>query len=272
MSVAYLILCHNVPQHILMLAKRHLWAQYYIHLDAKVPLSRMNIFKAQPNIHLIRHQISVNWGGFSMIEATLALMQAALGHKENRYFHLMSGTCVPLLSAEQFVQQCAEHSDKALWLESRVAAHLRYRTRFYAPHADTKWQRHVLGKCLTQGLKWADKLLPSDEICLTGSQWFSANRDALAALFDLALSETAAHFEKRLVPDEHIWQYIVAQYPHLFEHINQSKRFIRMQQGNNHPEMLTLDHLWQARRDGYWFARKVNSNTMARFLDYEKQI
>lgn len=269
---AYLILCHHAPMHILVQAQRHRKSQFYLHYDAKSPLIKLDKLTNEPNIHLIRHRIDVHWGGFSMIEATLALIQAALANKDNHYFHLISGDCAPLLTPEQLANECAQQPQNTVWLTSQNTPHLRYRTRFNAPHADTNWQRNVYGKFLTFCLKLMDKLLPSKEICLSGSQWFSANRAALSILFDESLGEAAAHFEKKLVPDEHFFQYIVAKNAEKFNHINNNYRFIRFSAGANHPDFLTLDELQEAKKSGAWFARKVPPEQMIRWLNDETRI
>ena len=219
---AYLILCHHAPMHILVQAQRHRKSQFYLHYDAKSPLIKLDKLTNEPNIHLIRHRIDVHWGGFSMIEATLALIQAALANKDNHYFHLISGDCAPLLTPEQLANECAQQ--------------------------------------------------PSKEICLSGSQWFSANRAALSILFDESLGEAAAHFEKKLVPDEHFFQYIVAKNAEKFNHINNNYRFIRFSAGANHPDFLTLDELQEAKKSGAWFARKVPPEQMIRWLNDETRI
>lgn len=192
---AYLILCHRAPPHSHARATPPT-EQYYIHYDAKAPLIKLDSLKNQLNIHIVRNRIDVNWGGFSMIEATLVLIQAALANKNNRHFHLMSGDCVPLKTPEQLAQICQMQPENTVWLHSKNTPHLRYRTRFNAPHADTKWQRKLIGKILTRSLKIADKLIPSSETCLSGSQWFSANRAALQILFNESLGDPTAFFEK----------------------------------------------------------------------------
>ncbi|QMT31037.1 beta-1,6-N-acetylglucosaminyltransferase [Alysiella filiformis] len=272
MSHAYLILCHDAPRHVITLAMRHPKNHYYIHLDGKSPSKPLDILRGYKNIHILNNRIAVNWGGFSMILATLNLFQAALSQPENRYFHLMSGHCVPLVSPDFLTEQFQKWGDNTLFLQCKNTPNLRYRTRFNAPHADTLWQRHLIGKALTKLMKWADKLLPSSQNCFSGSQWFSADRMALQTLFGESLGDVAAYFEKKLVPDEHFFQYIVQNLPEKFNLINDNHRFVRFQNHANHPDFLSLDELWAAQREGAWFARKVSPENMARFLEYEPDL
>jgi len=88
----YLILSHRPLPHIAAHAARHPQAHYYIHHDAQSPRLTGSL-TTLPNVHLISHRIRINWGGFTMIEATLALIQAALANPDTRHYHLISGSC-----------------------------------------------------------------------------------------------------------------------------------------------------------------------------------
>ncbi len=269
MSHAFLILCHRVPRHIATLALQYPEHHYYIHYDAKLPINQLDCLQNYHNIHILNNRINIHWGDFSMILATLNLMQSALAHKDNRYFHLMSGDCVPLLSPDALTAQMAQFPEKSVFLQCQNVPRLRHRARFNAPHADTRWQRSLIGKILTKIIQLADYLIPSEQIGWQGSQWFSADRPALQILFNESLAEPADYFAKKLVPDEHFFQYIVKMLPEQFNLVENNHRFIRFNHHANHPDFLNLDELWQARRDGYWFARKATPETLARFLIYE---
>ena len=267
----YLILSHQPLPHIAVHAARHPQAHYYIHHDAQSPRLTGSL-TTLPNVHLISHRIRINWGGFTMIEATLALIQAALANPSTRHYHLISGDCAMLQSPQTLAAQCQTQPENTLWLHSQPSPQLRYRTRFNAPHADTAWQRSLPGKILTRSLKIADRILPSRQICLAGSQWFSANRAALKLLFDHSLGDNAALFEKKLVPDEHFFQHIAHQLSGSLNHINDNRRLIRFQDRANHPDTLSLDDLWAAKKNGAWFARKVSAENQMRWLEYEQDV
>lgn len=272
MSHAYLILCHTPPHHIATLATRHPEHHYYIHYDLKSPIIKLDFLKDLANVHILSNRVAVNWGGFSMILATLNLFQAALSRTDNRYFHLMSGDCVPLVSPDVMTIEFAKNGDNTLFLQCENVPRLRHRVRFYAPHADTSWQRSLFGKILTKIIQLADKILPNQQIGWQGAQWFSADRMALQTLFDESLGEPSDYFAKKLVPDEHFFQYIAKTQPEKFNLINDNHRFVRIPEGGNHADFLSLDELWAARKNGAWFARKVSPEHMARFLQYEAEV
>lgn len=273
MSHAYLILCHQAPRHLSLWAKRHPDSRFYVHYDAKSDLAELDFLRDLENVIILPNRVAIHWGGFSMVRATLSLFQAALSHSENRFFHLMSGCCVPLKSPNELSNAFNTLPENALLLESQSTPRLRYRTRFNALHADTNWQRHFLGKIYTKCLQVADQLWISNERCLSGSQWFSGTRLAIQALLnEKALDKAVLRFEKKLCPDEHFFQYLASRLPENITLINNNQRFIRFQAGKNHPDELNIDILLRAKKDGFWFARKVNEATLMRFLEQEKEV
>ena len=272
MNHAYLILCHTPPYHIATLAARNPTHHYYIHYDLKSPIIKLNFLHNHSNVHILPNRVAIHWGGFSMILATLNLFQAALAQPKNQYFHLMSGDCIPLISSEKLSNAFANKPDGTLFLQCENVPRLRHRMRFNAPHADTHWQRSILGRIITKIIQLADYIIPSELIGWRGSQWFSADRVALQNLFDESLGDSSDYFAKKLVPDEHFFQYIVKRLPEKFNLIEDDHRFIRFNDTANHPDFLSLDDLWAAQRSGAWFARKVSPQNAARFLEYETEI
>ena len=178
MSTAHLLLCHTPPHHLPLMAQRAPQHHFYVHYDAKSDAGGIAFLHGLPNVSVLPQRIDVRWGGFSMIEATLALMQAALAQPQHQYFHLMSGDCLPLQTPEAIERQMAAVGAGCLFLTCENVPRLRYRVRFSLPHADTSWQRSLTGKCLTKAAQCADRLLPSRQAAWAGSQWFSADRAA----------------------------------------------------------------------------------------------
>lgn len=270
MSTAYLVLCHQPAPHLLQWAKQQPQNRFYVHFDAKTAWSAVQALRDVPNIRIVSPRIDVRWAGFSMIVATLVLMQTALSDRKNRYFHLMSGACLPLQTAEYMAAQMDSIGAGCLHLECHNQPHLRYRVRFNLPHADTSWQRSLHGKLLTKGAQCLDKLLPTKLPAWSGSQWFSADRVALQYLFDNSLGDMTAHFEHKLCPDEHFFQHIVQQCvpsDGSLHWINDNRRYIQFAAHANHPKVLTQDEVAVAQGSGYWFARKVPSEILQHFWD-----
>ncbi|WP_225747827.1 beta-1,6-N-acetylglucosaminyltransferase [Eikenella sp. Marseille-P7795] len=274
MSSAFLILCHRPPLYWLRLAERHPEIRLLLHYDAKADIGALP--PLPPNAQLIPQRVDIRWAGFSMVQATLHLMRAALAEEGIRFVHLASGNCVLLKPPAQIEREFAELPLGSLLLECRPAPRLRYRVRFNTPHADTAWQRSLPGKLLTKVFQVADKILPAAQTAYAGSQWFSADRAALQTLLHAADEPTCAFFRKKLCPDEHFFQYLVKRLPEnersefrpnagltLFPH---NRRYIRFAPGSNHPDILALPELHALQNGQNWLARKVADDTALRFL------
>ena len=150
MRFVFLILTHKNIDHIYKLASELPDASFYIHLDKKSNIDLIQK-KSAPNVFFIDNRVDIKWAGFSMIQATLNLINYALEHdKTNEFFHLISGDDVIL-------NRDLSWNSSDIFMECRVSKEHQYRLRFDTPHADTKYQRTFLGKVLTQFYKKIDK-------------------------------------------------------------------------------------------------------------------
>ena len=81
MRIAYLIIAHDQPDHLHRMVKALDCdgGGFYIHIDNKVELSafRPEMLEKE-NVHFLRTRVDVQWMGFSLVEATLMLMQEAM--------------------------------------------------------------------------------------------------------------------------------------------------------------------------------------------------
>ena len=104
-GLACLVLAHdNAEQLVLLLGwlGRH-GARCFVHLDARAAAARAELAAlAPPRTTVLPPELSrrVEWGGFAMVEASLALMRAALRDApETRAVALLSGTHLPAQGA-----------------------------------------------------------------------------------------------------------------------------------------------------------------------------
>ena len=102
MNIAYLILAHEDPAQLARLVNALYTpnSYFFIHVDRKVaqppftdPLSSL------PNVVFLRRRVRVFWAGFSMVKATLLLMQEAIAHPVAfKYYVMLSGVDYPIKS------------------------------------------------------------------------------------------------------------------------------------------------------------------------------
>jgi len=100
MKICYLILAHNNPGHFERLIKAISTPKgaVFVHIDAKSDLATFSHL-ATENVTFLKDRVSVGWGGFSMVQATINLLNIAIASNEKYdYYCLLSGNDYPLKS------------------------------------------------------------------------------------------------------------------------------------------------------------------------------
>jgi len=105
MSVAFLIAAHAEPKLLARLARRLSapGCDVFIHIDSKADIDAfVGQLPQQDSIHYISDRVSVKWGGWSQVQATINLLKAATAHSQDiSRFVLLSGGCYPLVRTDK---------------------------------------------------------------------------------------------------------------------------------------------------------------------------
>jgi hypothetical protein len=104
MKHAFLIIAHKMSYNLSVLLRMLDYCNndIYIHVDAKAfefNYEQLDLIKRSirySNIIVLKNPISVNWGGYSMIEAEILLLEEAMSKGKYNYFHLLSGDDLPI--------------------------------------------------------------------------------------------------------------------------------------------------------------------------------
>lgn len=286
---ALLIQAHQDISYFIKLAKIQPNVNFYVHVDAKSDYFPDAETAQLANVFLLKDRITVRWGGFSQIEATLKLFETAFANEDNAYFHLISGEDVVLQPFEVIEKQWQQRFDFQAMMSCEIAPEYAYRFIMDSPHADSDWQRQLTGKIITKLQQGVAKVKPYHSPIYFGSQWFSVTR----ADWEKIVPFTDAYsdfFRHKLVPDEHFFQTLIcekltqqnqseqehSQQPHSQKNsANQlrlsdnNKRLIVFDKAinnGNSPIYLDLLKLERAKFDGYWFARKVKKDVALTWL------
>lgn len=112
---AFLIIAHDKYEQLAILLQ--LLDDYrndiYIHIDKKSPhLDDSYIKNNKSSIYVIpdEQRIDVRWGDVSMVQCELLLYYTAYKQKEYKYYHLISGHCLPIKSNDFIHDFCENHS------------------------------------------------------------------------------------------------------------------------------------------------------------------
>lgn len=114
MKIGYIILCHKDADLVAAIARRLTTGTdniVVIHVDAKSDIEEFKrVIPDTKQITFITRRISVFWGGFSSIEATMEALQCAMTYMCDRYV-LLQGCDYPLHSNEYIEKFFEENRD-----------------------------------------------------------------------------------------------------------------------------------------------------------------
>ena len=266
---ALLIQAHQDISYFIKLAKIQPNVNFYVHMDAKSRDFPKTDLANLANVVLLSDRVSVRWGGFSQIEATLKLFETAFAHEDNAYFHLLSGEDVVLQPFEVIEKQWQHQFGFQAMMSCEIAPQYAYRFIMDSPHADSNWQRQLTGKIITKLQQGVAKVKPYHSAIYFGSQWFSVTRADWEKIVPFT-DEYSDFFRHKLVPDEHFFQTLITEkLTNQIRLSNDNRRqiiFDKNVNNGNSPIYLDLFKLERAKFDGYWFARKVKKDVALTWL------
>lgn len=269
---AYLILAHNEPEILKILVEmiddeRN---DIYIHIDKKSDINQFLPINVHHSNLTLTERIKVNWGGWSMVEATLLLLSTARKKGGYGYYHLLSGVDLPLKTQayihskldasptlEYFDFSFSEHNKEALI----NCTEWRYILREYV-HDSLVIRRTLCSfarKCYLQFQKILNLKKNYNVELVKASNWFSVTE----ACCDYILSKASwleDNFKYSCGPDEIAIPTLVFNSPF---HSNVSKDTIRKIDWNRgEPYTWCKEDINELLSSTSLFARKFASNDM----------
>ena len=212
MKICYLILAHNNFWHLdrLIDALDDTDSTFYIHIDKK---AGQDYIPKKSNATIIPTSIDINWGGFSMVEATLALLEFGLQQSSDAdYYILLSGVDYPIRSKaflHKLLEKRKEYIDIApLPVPYKPAERYEYYyfdyNRRNLKHYNPKFLIEVLLKKLKIKRKAPFKIY-------AGSQWFALTHECVKYILNTVKDDRRYldFFRHTLVPDEAFFQTII---------------------------------------------------------------
>jgi len=223
-KIAFILLCHKDPDAIIRQAGQLTTAGdcVAIHFDARAnPADFRKIQTAlldNPNVTFAKKRIKCGWGAWSLVQATLNAVEAAVdAFPRATHFYMVSGDCMPIKSAS-YVHDYLDGDDvdyiesfdffesnwiKTGWKKERLIYRhfFNERTqpkRFYA----TFKAQEKLG--LTRDI-------PSDLQIMIGSQWWCLRRRTIEWILEFVRKrkDVMRFFRTTWIPDETFFQTLV---------------------------------------------------------------
>jgi hypothetical protein len=264
---AYLVLAHEDVDMLNLLAKRLINTGYvYIHLDLKCSIKIEQVI-SHPKVKVSK-KIKVNWGGFSIVEATRFLADQALADESAR-LTLLSGLPF-LIASDEKLLSFAQSSRELIgtWIVDFNMASNTFKKRFTTRHFSFPLGQGILGRVIRKTSRIICSLLPrlspiqelSSVVLTSGSQWWSVKSETYKSAMQLSEGQPAIqeYFKKIECSDESF-------FGTLFHHvapglIGHGTTYVKWT-GSGGPKVPTKEDIeFEQKEETFLFARKIFSS------------
>ena len=243
-----------------------------IHIDKKKNIAQKYIDELNnlQQVVTISQEYNVNWGGFSILECEISMLNKGLQLTDSDYFHLISGQDYPVKPLDYFLSFFEKQKGKN-FIQYTHLPHSGWegntfkRFQYYYPYdyAGNKKnpKQWVWEQVKEQQKKGIKRPIPDEfDHLYGGSQWFSITREAASILIDYTLSYPNLYKKMWMTfaPEESYIPTVLVNLINNNKIINFNHRYIRWQNENgNRPANLGPEHLYYLFERDYLFARKI---------------
>lgn len=271
-KVAYILLCHKDPDSVIAQARRLTEAGdcVAIHFDGRAPREAFakirDALQDNAAVTFARRRVKCGWGAWSLVEATLLAVRAAVAaFPRATHFYMLSGDCMPIKSAE-FVRAFLDREEidyiesvdffASDWIKTGIKEErLIYRHWF-----NERTQKKLFyGSIQLQRKLGLRRSIPADLQMQIGSQWWCLRRRTVEAVLDFcdARRDVMRFFRTTWIPDETFFQTLVR---HLVPETEIRSRTPTFLMFTDYGMPLTFynDHYDLLLSQDYLFARKIS--------------
>lgn len=271
-KIAYILLCHKDPEGIIAQAQRLTAAGDYIaiHFDARASRDDYaqirTALQYNASVTIVSRPVKCGWGEWSLVEATLKTVAAALAaFPKATHFYMLSGDCMPTKTAE-YAQGFLDAADcdyietfdffASDWIKTGIRDE-RLIYRHWFNERTQKWLFYT-SMALQKRLKLARKV-PGDIQMMIGSQWWCLRRQTVEAVLAFAKDrpDVMRFFRTSWIPDETFFQTLVH---HLVPELEIRTRTLTFLIFTDYGLPVTFynDHYDLLIAQDYLFARKIS--------------
>jgi len=280
LKVAFLLLCHGNPANIIRLLSieyfNHPNIKIYIHYDKKQPANTVNELKAfiktKNNLHFVEKRVSCGWGEYSLVEATLNMMEVAVNDSSFNpdYLFLISAACHPITPFSQLTQFLSEHYGKE-FVEANDHRYVNWidggwdkeRTWYYFPFNYYTERDMYQYFCDFQEKKGVKRELPIDMSLNFGSQWCCLTKQTCMGILKIMSDPKLVEFFRYCwIPDEFLIQSLTVKVASIENVANRNFTFYQFNSFGR-PLVICNDHKEFVDKLNYFFVRKVSENAEA---------
>ncbi|TMV15624.1 DUF5928 domain-containing protein [Arenibacterium halophilum] len=271
-KIAYILLCHKDPAAVVQQARRLTAAGdvMAIHFDANAAQADYDRIRSDlsdtPNVTFAARRVRCGWGEWSLVQATLNAIQAALdAFPDATHFYMLSGDCMAIKTAEYAHRVLDAHDRDYIesfdffesgWIKTGMKAdRLTYR-HYFNERANKRlfYASHAIQKRL--GLQ---RKIPADLRIQIGSQWWCLRRRTVEWIMDFVAKrrDVVRFFRTTWIPDETFFQTLVR---HLVPETEIETRTLTFLMFSDYGMPITFynDHYDLLLAQDFLFARKIS--------------
>ncbi|WP_282027282.1 DUF5928 domain-containing protein [Ruegeria faecimaris] len=271
-KIAYILLCHKDPDAIIAQAEQLTAAGdcMAIHFDARASREAyariQGALQANSNVTFATKRIKCGWGEWSLVQATLNAVQAALeAFPRATHFYMLSGDCMAIKTAE-YAHQFLNDNDRDFveshdffasnWIKTGMKEdRLIYRHFF---NERTQSRRFYTSYDVQKKLGLTREV-PADIQVMIGSQWWCLRRHTVEMIFEFLAQrpDVIRFFSTTWIPDETFFQTLVRHLVPREEIDNRTLTFL-MFSDYGMPVTFYNDHYDMLLGQDFLFARKIS--------------
>lgn len=271
--IAFILLCHKNPAVIIQQATQLTAAGdcIAIHFDASASVQEYRDLKAalgdNPNVVFAKRRVKCGWGEWSLVQATLHAVEAAvIAFPRATHFYMVSGDCMPVKSAG-FAHKMLDENDVD-YIESHdffdsnwIKTGFREERLIYRHYFNERTQKRRFYSALELQKRFRmTRKIPEDLQIMIGSQWWCLRRQTVEAVLDFARNrrDVMRFFRTTWIPDETFFQTLVRHLVPSREIENRTLTFL-MFTDYGMPVTFYNDHFDLLLGQGALFARKISA-------------
>ncbi|PIE09814.1 MAG: glycosyl transferase [Rhodobacterales bacterium] len=271
-QIAFILLCHKDPQAIVRQAEQltALGDFISIHFDARAPRSAFetirNGLKDNPRVTYATKRIKCGWGEWSLVEATLYAIEAAVrDFPRATHFYMVSGDCMAIKSrdyAARFLDaDDCDYVESFDFFESDwIKTGLKEERLIYRHWFNERTQkRRFYGMLRLQQWLGLTREIPQDIEVQIGSQWWCLRRKTIEAILEFTRTrpDVMRFFRTSWIPDETFFQTLVR---HLVPRAEIRTRTLTFLMFSDYGMPVTFynDHYDLLLAQDFLFARKIS--------------
>ncbi|EIE51830.1 DUF5928 domain-containing protein [Salipiger aestuarii] len=272
-KIAFILLCHKDPDAVINQAQSltAVGDCMSIHFDARAPRAQFDTIrdalKTNPNVTFATRRVKCGWGEWSLVQATLHALHAAVAQfPDATHFYMLSGDCMAIKPA-QYVHDFLDRRDvdhiesfdyltsdwiKTGWREERLV----YRHWF---NERTQKKRFYAMFELQKRLGLT-RAIPGDITVMIGSQWWCLRRQTVESILEFRKQrpDVMRFFRTTWIPDETFFQTLVR---HLVPERDIDSRTLTFLMFTDYGMPVTFhnDHYDLLLSQDFLFARKISA-------------